>query len=248
MLAHAIAKAQAPRFRSIQLRVVASRAGAFRRFAPPLLALVVLSGCMAGVRPRTSYEADDALPFVGEGGALMVYQDSAGPLSYASVTGRDVQQAAPLQRVKGRACQHAVRIPVIAPATAMSNLPASLAVSVADGTYAEAVADARRGLPQDALLFDVRSDLNILMVLGIYERRCVLIDAAVARPVAVVAAKAVPAEPVPGAADAPSPDAQPVEGEPVQAATAAEPAQAEPEPAQTEPAEAEPAPSQAPQP
>lgn len=63
--------------------------------------------------------------------------------------------------------------------------------------YEEAITAARQGLPANAVLFDVRVDLNQFAILMVYRRQCLLVDAGVAVPVAA-AAPALPSE---GAAD-----------------------------------------------
>ena len=50
--------------------------------------------------------------------------------------------------------------------------------------------DARRGLPHDAVLYDVRADLSTLVILSVYRQSCVVLDAAVALPLAVAPAAA----------------------------------------------------------
>jgi hypothetical protein len=119
---------------------------------------------------------------------LVIFQDSSGALSYHSPVGRDVRKLVTARRVHGRACQRGFQLP-IEPllATLPGSLPptaASVSATWGEGGYREAMDDARRGLPQSAVLYDVRADLQTFVILSIYRERCVLINAAIALPLA----------------------------------------------------------------
>lgn len=86
--------------------------------------------------------------------ASCIYTNVRAPLSYRSPTPADVQ--GPLgSEVEGEACSHAVLY----------------LVGWGDGGYSAAVEDARAksGAP---LLADVRADMRLFNVLGVYQKRC----------------------------------------------------------------------------
>ena len=60
--------------------------------------------------------------------------------------------------------------------------PASISAAWGEGGYRRALADARRGLPHDSVLYDVRTDLATQVILSIYRERCLIVNAAVAVP------------------------------------------------------------------
>lgn len=194
-------------------------------------------GCITSPRPRTSYEANSQVLALNQ---LVVFQDSTGSLSYHAPTGKDVRiKLAP--RVKGKACQHGIQVPLFS-----ENGGASLSAGWGAGAYKEALADARSGLPDDAVLFDVRADLNKFSILMVYRRQCLWVDAAVAVPVAAPAAPtpAAPAEaPAPPVESAPAPPAEapPESPSPFDPAAAAMPrTEAPPAPSDATPAPAAP--------
>jgi hypothetical protein len=157
---------------------------------PPLaLALALLEmGCAAGL-PDVSYHANPrvlALP------AVVIHQDSSGPLSYHAPSGGDVQRLVPRGRATGRACQRGFQIPLLwnAFVPASNNMGSwSLSAGWGDGGYAEALKDMRSRLPAEALLFDVQADLHMRTILSVYAEQCLELDAGVVVPAASAAAQ-----------------------------------------------------------
>ncbi len=148
------------------------------------LAALVLCACLPSVRPRASYEANPQLIPAGQ---FVIFQDSTGALSYHAPTGRDVRKLVTTRRVEGRACQRGLQLPfepLIAAASSAQPYPASIGVGWGDGGYRRALADARRGLPRDSILYDVRADLATQVILSIYRESCLIVNAAVAVPLA----------------------------------------------------------------
>lgn len=183
------------------------------------LALLSSACIPAALQPRTSYEAN---PQVLRSNGFVIFQDSSGALSYHAPVGRDVRKLVSSHRVRGRACQHGFQLPIAPLLAAATNSPlasaATVSVSWADGGYRDAMEDARRGLPPNAVLYDVRADLSTMMILSIYTQRCVVLDAAVALPVAEPAPTSG-AETPPTAAPQLAPEPQPApepEPEPAQ--------------------------------
>lgn len=137
---------------------------------------------LAGCAPLLSQTRDPA--YQGNGsrglysaGSALVYQDSAGPLSYRSVA-KGSQPGLP---VWGEACQSAVTLPfgllwAAVDAGNLANAPAFLGVGWGDGGYGKAVSSARAAAPGSRLV-DVRADLRTRVVLGIWRQQCVEIAA-----------------------------------------------------------------------
>jgi hypothetical protein len=164
-----------------------------------IIALLMLthSACVpSALRPRASYEASAQATWSS---GFVIFQDSSGALSYQAPAGRDVRKLVTTRRVQGRACQRGLQLPIEPIVAAFSGSPVPLPVSAGatwgDGGYREALDDARRGLPHDAVLYDVHADLATLMILSIYRQRCVLLDAAVAVPLAAAATPSTSPEP-----------------------------------------------------
>ena len=156
------------------------------------LLLFMTSACVpSALQPRVSYQAN---PQVLQSGGLVIFQDSSGALSYHAPVGRDVRKLVSTRRVQGRACQRGLQLPIEPLVAAVSGSPlagpVSLSAAWGEGGYRDALDDARRGLPHEAVLFDVRADLSTLVILSIYQQRCVELDAAVALPLAAASTAA----------------------------------------------------------
>lgn len=113
-----------------------------------------------------AYEADLDLIFVG---AVILFYDTGSPLSYQTVTPRELPDgAASLGEVAGDSCQHGVSIPIIFSATDRF----SVGGAKGDGSFKEALRDLRRKHPEVEGVFDVKVDVHELSILGIYKRDC----------------------------------------------------------------------------
>ena len=148
------------------------------------LVSLLLTGCMSGLGAGATYQADARLLSLAP---AVVFQGSAGPLSYHAATGRDGQRLVPTARVRGSACQRGIQIPLLGIITAAGGetkqgAPGSLSVGWGDGTYQAAIDDLRQRMPREAILYDVRADLKQLSILTVYREQCVNIDAGVLVP------------------------------------------------------------------
>ncbi len=115
-----------------------------------------------------------------------IFEHASGPTSYQAPAPRDVGRAAPRGTAYGESCQYGIILPVSLAAVFLSP-PASddvarippLGVVWGEGGYADALARADR----DAMggrLYDVRADLHVSSVLGVYVRQCVEVHASIA--------------------------------------------------------------------
>ena len=114
------------------------------------------------------YEADPGLIPLGFTD-LIVFYDSEGPLSYQTMTHRDVpDDAILLGEVLGESCQRGLRIPIF------FLLPTNFRVSGAmgNGSYKKALLDIKEKHPDLDGLYDVKVDIHIWSILTVYIRDC----------------------------------------------------------------------------
>jgi len=138
----------------------------------------LLTGCapLLGETREPAYQGNGSGGLYSAGSTL-IFQDSAGPLSYRS-TGKG---SGPGRPVRGEACQSAITLPfgllwAAVDAGSLANAPAFLGVGWRDGGYGKAVASANASAPGSQLI-DVRADLHTKIVLGIWRQQCVEVTA-----------------------------------------------------------------------
>lgn len=146
------------------------------------LAALVLQGVAGCAALPPSYEANPqvlALP------AVVLHQDSSGALSYHARTPAGDEPLRPWGRAQGRACQQGFQIPVLW----SLGMPSynrigtwSISAGWGDGGYGRALADLRKNLPANAVLFDLRADIRLRTILSVYAEECLELDAAVFLP------------------------------------------------------------------
>lgn len=158
-----------------------------RRLRGPLAlaALAASTGCLRlgpGARPRPSYVAQH----VSSGGAtnlslapVVVFQDGAGSLSYHAPTFADLPAQVEVRDVQGRACESGLQVP-----WGVLTQPSSLwleglyaSVGWGDSGYQRALRDAANQVAPDAMLYDVRADLQTINVLSIWRQSCIVVTA-----------------------------------------------------------------------
>jgi hypothetical protein len=119
---------------------------------------------------QEAYEASAGLIRVG---GLSVFLAVEGPLSYLTLTPKDVPgDAVRLGEVKGRGCQFAVSTPVV-------GIPAVPRLSGATGRggFQKALADIRSRHPEVDGIYDVKVDDHVVAILGIFQRQCTEVTA-----------------------------------------------------------------------
>lgn len=118
-------------------------------------------------------DEDDAVPGMIPSGGLLLYYDASGPMSFPSMTPRDVpKDARPLGVVVGRSCQRGLSIPLAAQIN-----PTSVSGAYGDGGYREALEAIKKEHPDAAGLYDVKSDVEVFSILGIYRSLCTYVTA-----------------------------------------------------------------------
>ncbi|MBI3288310.1 MAG: hypothetical protein HYZ74_02190, partial [Elusimicrobia bacterium] len=95
------------------------------------------------------------------------------PLSFVTMTPKDRPVGArELGTVRGISCQHGLSIPLAAQLRATS-----ISGGYGDGSFARAVGQIKGKTPEVAGLYDVRTDLRVFSILGIYRKLCTEVSA-----------------------------------------------------------------------
>lgn len=138
-----------------------------------LLAAVLASALAAPARALGEGDEDDAVPGLQSPSGLVLYYASSGPLSFVAMTPKDVPaDAVKIREVRGRACQRGLAVPVAADFNATN-----ISAYRGDGGYAKALARIKADHPEVVGIYDVRSDVEVFSVLGIYRSRCTVVTA-----------------------------------------------------------------------
>lgn len=124
-------------------------------------------------------DEDDAVPGMQSASGLVLFYESSGPMSFVAMTLKDVPAGArKIREVRGRACQRGLAIPIAADISATN-----ISAYRGDGGYAKALARIKKDHPDVVGIYDVRSDVEVFSILGIYRSRCTVVTArAFARP------------------------------------------------------------------
>jgi len=126
---------------------------------------MLIVGVSNATNAQESYEASPS--FIGMGG-LVVFYRTQGPLSFRTLTPKELPPDATIMgEVRGRGCQHGLSVPLSA-----ALRPTSLSGAYGDGGYLKALEDIRRNHPGLTGIVDVKVDLHLLSILGIYRRLC----------------------------------------------------------------------------
>jgi hypothetical protein len=134
-------------------------------------ALVALSSAVAVASGEE--DEDTAVPGIQPASGLVLFYESSGPLSFPSTTPRGVPDGTrKISEVRGTACQRGVGIP-----TALSVNPTSFSFYFGDGGYAKALAKIKEANPEISGVYDVRTDLELFSILGIYKSLCTIVTA-----------------------------------------------------------------------
>lgn len=117
---------------------------------------------------RGEADGDAALPGLLPFGGLMVFYKSQGPLSFVTMTPRDRPASArELGEVKGSSCQRGLSIPLAANFRATS-----VGGGYGDGSFVKALEGIKKARPEIGSLYDVRVDMRVFSILGIYRQLC----------------------------------------------------------------------------
>ena len=131
-------------------------------------ALLALALALCGPARAQEKEAYEAKPGLIPAGGILLFYDSVGPLSFETLAPSQVPPGSrPLGELRARSCQYGLSIPL-----ALSLRSLSLSGAGGNGGYRKALERLKRERPEAAGLFDVKVDLRLTSVLGIFRRLC----------------------------------------------------------------------------
>ena len=138
-----------------------------------LLAVLLLAGLSSPARATGEGDEDTAAPGLIPPGNFVLFYDTQGPLSFVTMTPRDRPKGVvELGTVKGTSCQHGLSVPISADVRGTS-----ITGSVGDGGFAKALADIKKAKPEVAGIYDVRTDMRVFSILGLYRKLCTEVTA-----------------------------------------------------------------------
>ena len=153
--------------------MVHGRDGTGRQTLRSFLTAVLLGFLAQPVMASGEAEQEDAVPGLIPAGGIMVFYQSQGPLSFVTMTPKDRPAGArELGTVKGVSCQHGLSVPIAAQFRATS-----ITGGYGDGSFKKALEQIKAANPDLAGLYDVRSDLRVFSILGIYRKLCTEVTA-----------------------------------------------------------------------
>ena len=138
-----------------------------------LLAAVLLSSLAPRAGAGGEGDENEASPGLLPTGGLMIFYKSEGPLSFVTMTPKDVPAGAkPLGTVKGVSCQRGLSIPISADIRGTS-----VSGGYGDGGFVKALAQIKKEHPTVVGIYDVRTDLRVFSILGVYRKLCTEVTA-----------------------------------------------------------------------
>lgn len=118
-------------------------------------------------------DGDTALPGLITTGNFTVFYKTEGPLSFVTMTPKDrPKDARELGTVKGTSCQHGLSVPISADVRGTS-----ISGAYGDGSFGKALAQIKKAKPEVIGIYDVRTDMRVFSLLGIYKKLCTEVTA-----------------------------------------------------------------------
>jgi hypothetical protein len=128
---------------------------------------LLLLACLLGAAPARADEYD-ARPGLMPAGGILIFYDSQGPLSAASMSPKEVPaDAQRIADVKGRSCQYGLSVPL-----SLSLRATSLSGVAGNGGYKKALERMKKDYPGLKGIYDAKVDLHTISVLGIFRMTC----------------------------------------------------------------------------
>ncbi len=138
-----------------------------------LILLAVLLGLAPLAWGRGENDEDTAVPGLIPAGSFMIYYNATGPLSFVAMTPKDKPKNAPdLGTVHGDSCQRGLSIPLSADVRGTS-----ITGAYGDGSFMKALGAIKTARPDVAGIYDVRTDMHVFSILGIYRKLCTEVTA-----------------------------------------------------------------------
>lgn len=138
------------------------------------LALAVLLSLLAPAAwADGENDGDTAVPGLIPTGNFTIFYKTEGPLSFVTMTPKDKPKGArELGTVKGSSCQHGLSVPITADVRGTS-----ISGAYGDGGFGKALAQIKKEKPEVIGIYDVRSDMKVFSLLGIYKKLCTEVTA-----------------------------------------------------------------------
>jgi hypothetical protein len=123
---------------------------------------------------RAQDDDGQAQPRLVPAGGILLFYNSTGPLSFETATPGHLPPGAVRLpgELQGSSCQYALAIPLSASLRATS-----VSGAKGDGSYEKALGVLRAGHPELSGVYDVKVDLHVTSVLGVFRRLCTEITA-----------------------------------------------------------------------
>lgn len=138
-----------------------------------LAALALVLALVAPAFAAGEGDEDGAVPDMMTTGGLVLYYDSTGPMSFVTMTPKDVPSGARLLgEVSGESCQRGLSVPIAVQLNATS-----LSGVYGDGGYRKALEAIKKAHPDLAGIYDVKTDLELFSILGVYRTLCTVVAA-----------------------------------------------------------------------
>lgn len=138
-----------------------------------LLAAALVATLAGAARAYGEGDEDDAVPGLQPVSGMVLFYESAGPMSFPSMTPKDVPEGArKIREVSGRACQRGLAVPIAASFNATN-----ISAYYGNGTFAKAIAQIKQEHPDVIGIYDVRTDIEVFSILGFYKSLCTVVTA-----------------------------------------------------------------------
>lgn len=138
-----------------------------------LLAALLISALSPVVRASGENDGEAASPGLIPSGNFTIFYKTEGPLSFVTMTPKDRPKGAQeLGTVKGSSCQHGLSVPISADVRGTS-----ISGAYGDGGFGKALAQIKKEKPEVAGIYDVRTDMRVFSILGIYKKLCTEVTA-----------------------------------------------------------------------
>lgn len=131
------------------------------------LAAAVLAGLLA--LPAAAQDEGRASPALVPAGGLLIFYDSQGPMTFVAATRRELPAGvSDAGEVEAQACQHGLSVPL-----SLSWRATSVSGALGRGGFEKALERVKAARPELRGVYDVRVDLRVTSVLGVWRRLCV---------------------------------------------------------------------------
>jgi hypothetical protein len=134
---------------------------------------LLLASLSPGAWARGENDGDTAVPGLIPAGNFTIFYKTEGPLSFVTMTPKDrPKDARELGKVKGSSCQHGLSVPISADVRGTS-----ISGAYGDGSFGKALAHIKKAKPEVLGIYDVRTDMKVFSLLGIYKKLCTEVTA-----------------------------------------------------------------------